>query len=106
MANIIPFKGYRFNSEKINDFGSVMAPPYDTISHSEQKSLYEMDNHNIVRLYKGMVHSNDTDVENSFTRSAAFLKEWIADEILVRDKKPTFYLYEQQVTYKNTIYRR
>lgn len=105
MANIIPFNGYRFNSKKINDFGKVMAPPYDTISHSEQEALYEMDENNVVRLYKGMVHPNDNEVENSFTRSAEFLKEWIADDILVRDEKPAFYLYEQQVTYKHTIYR-
>lgn len=105
MVNIVPFKGYRFNSEKISDVGNVVAPPYDTISAAEQKALYTRDEYNIVRLNKGMNLQEDNEVENCFTRASAYLESWIKKGILRQEEKPSFYLYEQEVTYKNTTYR-
>jgi len=104
MVNIIPFNGYRFNTEKISDLGNVMAPPYETISPSEQEALYKSDEYNIVRLNKGVVYESDNEVENCFTRAAKIMKEWIENQILVKEEKPAFYLYEQKVTYKSTTY--
>lgn len=104
MVNIIPFSGYRFNPEKVGDLGNVMAPPYDTISASEQEDLYKRDKYNIVRLNKGVRLPTDNEEDNPFSRAAALLDEWIKEDILKRDDKPCFYLYEQQVVYKNTTY--
>lgn len=104
MVNIIPFRGYRFNSEKIADFGKVMAPPYDTISQAEQDALYSCDPYNIVRLNKGVHFQDDNDMENVFTRASDLLKEWIESRVLIAEDKPSLYLYEQEVIYKNTKY--
>lgn len=104
MVNIIPFNGYRFNSEKKDDLGKLMAPPYDKISTEEQKELYERDEHNIVRLNKGIQYPDDNEVNNCFVRAADMLKEWIHTDILKKDSRPSFYLYEQNVTYKNTTF--
>ena len=104
MVNIIPFKGYRFNSEKISNPGAVMAPPYDTISRNEQDELYSRDEYNIVRLNKGIRYDSDNDVENCFTRSAKLLREWIDKNILTEEEDTAFYLYEQRVIYKNATY--
>ena len=105
MVNILPFKGYRFNSKKIKDLGEVMAPPYDAISKPEQEELYKKAEHNIVRLNKGKIYEDDDETKNCFTRAAAELKEWIDADILVREEEPAFYLYEQTVVYKNTTYK-
>lgn len=104
MVNIIPFNGYRFNSGKVENLGDVMAPPYDTISEEERKDLYKREEHNIVRLNKGAELPTDNDKENACSRARELLNEWIASEYLIRDEKPCFYLYEQQVVYKNTTY--
>lgn len=105
MVNIIPFKGYRFNSEKIGDLGGVMAPPYDVISYAEQDELYKRDEYNIVRLNKGKVFENDSEAENCFTRAEAMLLEWIKEDILKREERPAFYLYGQEVVYKDAAYK-
>ncbi len=104
MVNIIPFCGYRFNPEKVGDLGNVMAPPYDTISDSEQEILYKREEHNIVRLNKGVTLPNDNNEENRFSRAEKLLNDWIAADVLKKEDKPCFYLYEQQVVYKNTSY--
>ena len=104
MVNIIPFEGYRFDKEKVGDLGSVMAPPYDTISTAEQEMLYDMSEYNVVRLHKGMRSEEDNEVENCFTRSAAYLQKWIQDGILKKEQKPALYLYQQEVIYKSTTY--
>lgn len=104
MENIIPFKGYRFNPKKTENMGKVMAPPYETILKEEQETLYNLDEHNIVRLNKGMRYDDDTEENNCFTRAKQMLDEWIEKQILVEDEEPGFYLYEQVVTYKNTTY--
>lgn len=104
MVNIVPFKGYRFNPEKICNPGMVMAPPYDKISRSEQDELYKRNEYNIVRLNKGIRYETDNDLENCFTRSAKMLREWIDKKIFVAEKEAAFYLYEQRVIYKNATY--
>lgn len=105
MVNIIPFRGYRFNPDKVGDLGNVMAPPYDTISAAEQEDLYRREEHNIVRLNKGASLPTDNEHENSFSRAEKHLTDWISKNVLMRDEKPCFYLYEQQVLYKNTVYK-
>lgn len=104
MVNIIPFNGYRFNPEKVSGLGNVMAPPYDAISASEQEDLYKRDKYNIVRLNKGAHLPTDNDSDNPYSRAEKLLGDWIKADILVRDSEPCFYLYEQQVVYKNTTY--
>ncbi len=105
MANVIPFNGYRFNQDKIDDLGLVMAPPYDTISEEEQNKLYSANDYNVVRLNKGVKLSGDSDINNCFTRASSHLEEWISKNVLVKDENPCFYLYEQEVTYKNTTFK-
>ena len=56
MANIKAFRGYRYDPEKINNdnLGIVMAPPYDTVSDSEQNNYYSSNEYNIIRISKGI----------------------------------------------------
>ncbi len=95
MAEIKPFRGYRYNKEKIDDFSAVMAPSYDIVDNEEKILLYEMHPNNSVRLVLGVNQETDTDENNRYTRTAAYLDNWIKDDILVRDEEPSIYLYSQ-----------
>ena len=53
MAEILPFKGLRYNPEKINDISKVITPPYDIISEEERDGYYQLDPNNIIRLILG-----------------------------------------------------
>ena len=95
MAKVIPFKGLRYNPEKFRDLDAVTAPPYDIITPEQQQELYNKDEHNIIRLDYGMDFESDDETNNKYTRSAAFLKKWIEEQILVYEDAPAFYIYEQ-----------
>lgn len=95
MSNISPFKGTRYNTEKVKDISKVTAPPYDVISSQEQKDLYESNPYNIVRILLGMDFPEDNQNENKYMRAKAFLKDWHDKGILKTDEKESIYIYEQ-----------
>ncbi len=72
-----------------------MAPSYDIINNDEKIALYEMHPNNAVRLVLGVNQETDTEENNRYTRSAAFLNDWIKEGILVQDSEPAIYLYSQ-----------
>ena len=104
MAIIRPFRGYRYNKEKVENRGAVLAPPYDSIDEDEQHKLYDMDKYNIVRVIRGMEYEDDTETDSCYTRAKKYLDDWISSGILVRDKKPAIYLYEQRLEYHHATY--
>ena len=53
MAEILPFKGLRYNPEKIKDISKVITPPYDVISEKERDDYYQLYPENIIRLILG-----------------------------------------------------
>ncbi|NLY44069.1 MAG: DUF1015 domain-containing protein [Clostridiaceae bacterium] len=95
MANFIPFRGLRYNTEKISDLSKVITPPYDIISPSEQDDYYKAHPNNVIRLELGKEHAEDTENNNKYTRAAAYLNQWIEEKILVFESQPAFYIYEQ-----------
>lgn len=101
---IKPFCGYRYNESKVGNLGKVMAPPYDSIKETEKHDLYNLSEYNIVRIMRGMEYEDDTEENNCYTRAARYLHEWLDKEILVRDKKPAIYMYEQELTMHNNRY--
>lgn len=98
MAEVFPFRGVLYNQEKIPNLEEVVAPPYDVISGEEQEILYEKSPYNCIRLILGKEYPGDNKENNRYTRAAKCFKEWQEERILVRDEKPSIYLYEQDYT--------
>ncbi|MGE4545149.1 MAG: DUF1015 domain-containing protein [Pedobacter sp.] len=96
MAKINPFRAVRYNLEKIQDPARVTAPPYDVISPELQEDLYQRSPFNIVRLILGKVEDSDDESNNRYTRAAGFFRQWLADDVLVRDDQPSIYLYDEE----------
>lgn len=90
MAEIIPFKGLRYNLQKIGSYDRVIAPPYDVISKKMQDNLYLSSEHNVVRL----IH-NRVPGEARYTEAADSLNKWQEQGVLVQDNEPAIYVYEQ-----------
>ena len=95
LALVLPFCGYRYNTDIYSDLNDVTAPPYDIIPKEEQQALFDKNEHNIIRIDYGPEYSTDTDADNKYTRAGKDLKKWIADNVLVKEDKPAFYIYEQ-----------
>ncbi|MCP4748517.1 MAG: DUF1015 domain-containing protein [Desulfobacteraceae bacterium] len=92
MAEFIPFKGIRYNPNKIEDLSKVIAPPYDVISPKEQDMLYQRHSYNIIRLILGRFHQQDNEKNNVHTRAAQYFQQWLESGFLFRDSEPSFYL--------------
>ena len=92
MSQIKPFKGIIYNQNKIKDLSLVVCPPYDVISPARQQHYHDIDPHNLIYILLG----KDVAGENKYRRAAAYFKEWLKQEILVRDQSPAIYFYSQQ----------
>ncbi len=104
MANIKPFRGYRYNPDKIESMGSVVSPPYYNMSKEDKDTLYEKSSYNSVRLFSGKEFEDDNELNNKFTRAKECIDKWIADDILIRDDEPVIYMYEQTIDMGGTLY--
>ena len=106
MADIIPFKGVRYNPEKIKDLSKVVAPPYDVISEEEQAELYRMNQYNIVRMLLGKDSPGDSNKENKYTRARSYLKTWQKKGVLKKDEQPSIYINLQEFKLEGKIKKR
>lgn len=95
MAQIIPFRGLRFNRKKIKDLKLAVSPPYDVISLAEQSRLYKAHKYNVVRLILGKEKKSDNALRNRYSRARDFFKSWLRQGILIQEEKPSIYIYEQ-----------
>ena len=91
MATVKGFRGIRYNPEKIDDFGDVLAPPYDVINAKEQDELYNKDPHNVIRL---ILSKGDDD--SKYEEAANTFRSWIESDILRNDEEPSIYPYYQE----------
>lgn len=101
MANVIPFRPYRYTS-KAGCLRDLVTQPYDKISPEMQARYLTASRHNVVRIILGETRLDDSASENVYTRAAAHLREWIARGIFAQDAEPAFYPYFQEFTVPDT----
>jgi uncharacterized protein (DUF1015 family) len=93
MMEVKPFKAFRFDAAVVGNVGSCISPPYDVISPSQQQTLYEKSEYNIVRIIKGETTPSDNADNNQYTRAADYLNIWIKKGVLKQDPTETIYAY-------------
>jgi uncharacterized protein (DUF1015 family) len=105
MAQVFPFRAYRYNPEQAA-FDHVLTQPYDKISVAMQEKYYAADPHNLIAVEKGRVYPNDDPQNNVYTRAASALHDWINKNVVIRDPEVAFYGYTQEYTVPGTDERR
>ena len=98
MADVRPFESVRY--APATDLSRALCPPFDTISPAEQQRLYDLSPVNAVRLE---LPAADGD---PYQAAARTLKAWLGDGVLVRDKAPAFYVFQQEFRHADVTYRR
>ena len=58
--------------------------------------------YNLVRVILGEPLPEDSETENVYTRAAAYLRDWIANNILAKDAEPGIFPYFQEFTVPDT----
>jgi len=74
MAQVFPFRAYRFNPE-LAPFDRLLTQPYDKISPERQAEYYAMHPQNLIAVEKGLVYPDDSPQNNVYTRAAAKVDE-------------------------------
>ena len=105
MALVQPFRAYRYNPS-LAPFDKVLTQPYDKISPAQQEKYYAADPHNLIAVEKGRILKDDTPQSNVYTRAAASLNSWIAENVIHQDPAPAFYAYTQEYDVPGTSLRR
>lgn len=100
MARVLPFRGYRYEIEKIADPVAVVSPPYDVISDAFRYALHLRHPYNVIRLILGEDREGDGVTENRYLRAARYFAEWEKAGIVVQDPRPAFYVYRQEYPWK------
>src|SRR5215470_3025849 len=105
MARAEPFRAYRYNAD-IAAYDRVLTQPYDKITPKRQEEYYATDPHNLIAVEKGRGNAGDTADNNVYTRAAASLRSWIAENVVKQDSVAAFYAYSQEFSVPGSSTRR
>ena len=100
MARVLPFRGYRYNIEKVGDPAAVVSPPYDVIPDDVRRELHQRHPFNVIRLILGEDRVGDGEAENRYLRASRYFAEWEGAGVLRRESRPAFYIYQQEYPWK------
>ncbi|MYW44331.1 DUF1015 domain-containing protein [Streptomyces sp. SID161] len=90
---LIPFRGLRYDPDRVGSLASVTSPPYDVVVRPDGlHHLQSADPHNIVRLILPQAGTPSARTE----QAADTLRRWLDEGILTADAEPGLYVYEQR----------
>ncbi|WP_022852877.1 DUF1015 domain-containing protein [Thermodesulfatator atlanticus] len=105
MNEIKPFYGWRYNSKKV-PLEEVLAPPYDVVSPEEHRAYLQKNPYNVFHLELGEILASDNEDENRYTRAKALWDKWRKENVLVREKSPSVYLYRLKFSWEGKVFVR
>lgn len=89
---LTPFRGLRYDPDRVGSLAAVTSPPYDVIVRPDGLlHLESADPHNIVRL----ILPQDTTPAARNRQAADTLHDWLSEGVLTADPEPGLYVYEQ-----------
>jgi uncharacterized protein (DUF1015 family) len=106
MADVHPFRGWRYDLGQVGDLSDVTAPPYDVISPEQQRDLYEKHPCNVIRLILNRDEPGDADPDARYKRAAKFLRHWQSEGILIPEHEDALYVYHQEFDWEGRHYVR
>lgn len=101
MAKIFPFQPYQFHPQA-GRLADLVTQPYDKISPEMRARYLSLSPYNLVRIILGERLASDNATDNVYTRAAAYLNDWIARKLLVREPEPCLFAYFQDFNVPDT----
>lgn len=95
MADIQPFRAYRYDMSHVGNLSDVCAPPYDVINSEMQTELYERHPANIVRVILNRSEPGDEAGDN-YKRASKFIRTWLREGVMAQDPQAAIYVYHQE----------
>ena len=99
MPQVFPFRGLRYNLEKLaaqgQSLNSVATPPYDVINEAQQAAFAERHPANFIRVDLNPKTPQDNEQNNPYTRAGEFIQQWETEQTLIGEASPAIYAYSQ-----------
>jgi uncharacterized protein (DUF1015 family) len=105
MAEIRPFKGLRYNTQKVK-LEEVITEPYDRIPPAKQEEYYARNPYNEVRIILGKDDDREHPEKDKYKRAKIYLDEWKNEGVLIQEDEDALYLYEQEFEVQGTQKKR
>lgn len=93
MAVVAPFRGVRYNPEKIEQLEDVVTPPYDVISTEDEKKLLQKNPYSMINLDLRNISQGTTKDDGRYEQARERFQSWQRENVLVQDEQPAIYLY-------------
>jgi uncharacterized protein (DUF1015 family) len=106
MAVVEGFRGIRFSLENGKDVSDRLAPPYDVLNQQGKAKLMEKSPHNIVAVDLPHMPPKSAGPESLYKEAGDRLRAWLEEGAMIRDEKPTIYVYQQRYTHQGRQYTR
>lgn len=94
MAEILPFRAWRYNRELSRNIDELTSPLFDVVSERQRKALYQNPYNSI--------HLSVPVQPDPAAHAAALLEQWKLDGSIVQDELPGIYVYYQYFKLANT----
>jgi uncharacterized protein (DUF1015 family) len=94
MADMAPFRAWKYDFSRIGPPSEVLAPPYDVISHGRARELAKASPHHVIHLILGKPAPGASFGSGDYQRAAETWDAWRRDGVLVRDEQPSLYVYD------------
>lgn len=93
MANIAPFRAYRFDTSVVGDLTPIVTQPYDKIGPELRDDYYARNPCNIARVIKSKEQAADSTTD--YPEAGKIFRKWLSDGVLQPDAEPGIYPYYQ-----------
>jgi uncharacterized protein (DUF1015 family) len=95
MAEILPFRAWRYNQGLAADIDSLSSPLFDVVSDKHREKLY--------RNPLNSIHISVPQPPFAADRAAILLKEWKEKQVILQDKLPAIYVYYQYFRLQGSV---
>ena len=93
MAEIVPFRGFRYDTRATENLGKLIAPPYDVIDAPLRDTLFRLSPYNIAHITRADRAENAP--EGPYAAAGRLWAQWRERGIVKQDDQPCLYIYEQ-----------
>lgn len=90
MAEIRPFRAWRYNRALLENIGELTSPLFDVTAENEREELY--------RNPLNSIHISAPRGDRPAQKAASALKRWRQKKYIVKDDRPGIYVYYQHYT--------